>query len=78
MARGARCPACGELKFQEKKAVRVCSNCGVVGWVGKPGKPGGGKGSQCNLCGEQMRRKIATLKGANVYHCYGCEATYMK
>ena len=52
MAKGSRCPSCGELTMQKKKSggVSECSSCHCVGWWKQPGSPGGGKGATCKSC----------------------------
>lgn len=77
MPRGARCPSCGELTFHQNGAVNVCSNCEAVGWVGQIGRPGGGRGGTCSVCGKSSQRKVHSIGGVDLYHCYGCEATYL-
>jgi hypothetical protein len=75
MAKGFKCPSCGELKFQTKGAVRICSACGAVGWTGKPTEPGAGRGKECELCGGNTVRTIYENGAVKITHCYNCEAT---
>ena len=80
MARGNRCPNCGELKFHANKdhpAVYKCSGCEVVGWWTSPGSPGAGRGSTCQSCGGKTMRKVYKSKDFTVQHCNTCKATVL-
>lgn len=79
MAKGEECPKCGEQKFHKKGAFRVCSKCGTRGWFEKPGKPGSGSGKECGSCGKRRLRKLFTVGGVEVHHCYNptCRATFV-
>jgi len=54
MAKGAKCPSCGEMTMQKTGGVYKCSSCGSVGWWKKPGGPGGGEGAKCKSCDAQQ------------------------
>jgi hypothetical protein len=72
--KGNKCPACGEQKFKTKKAVRLCSGCGVVGWLDKPGGTGGGKGATCQACGESTLHTIYSKGRFLIRWCSSCQA----
>jgi ribosomal protein L37AE/L43A len=79
MAKGNRCPACGELTFHRTGAVYECSNieCGATGWWNEPGSPGAGRGHTCQSCGGLTCKKVASKEGVDVWHCSQCRATYL-
>lgn len=75
MAKGYRCPSCGELTFHSQGAVRRCSKCKAIGWIASIEPPGAGSGMECRLCGSRRLRKIYSNK-VHLFHCYACDATY--
>ncbi len=78
MAKGSRCPVCGELNFHRSRGIYSCSNCGTVGWWDRPTNPGRGKGSICNTCGSSTVRQIYSSKDTSVNHCFSCRVTFIK
>lgn len=77
MAKGSRCPSCGELKFHTDKGIYECSACGAIGWWKTPKSPGAGKGSECKSCGSQTTKNVAAKGNVEVWHCFTCEVTYI-
>lgn len=81
MARGNRCPSCGELTFQKRKhGAYRCSSCKAVGWLKRPNGPGEGKGKECPRCHEPRSRQIyrSLLAGIAIRFCYSCDSVSMK
>jgi ribosomal protein L37AE/L43A len=69
MAKGYRCPSCGELTMQRDGGVHKCSSCGCVGWWKQPGSAGkGGKGFTCKSCGTHQLHTVFEGKFA-IRHC---------
>jgi hypothetical protein len=80
MAKGNRCPSCGELTFHNSsthKAVYHCSTCQTVGWWGNPGGPGSGKGSKCESCGGSTMRTVYKRSNVVVRFCSTCKTTLL-
>ena len=80
MAKGNRCPACGQLTFHNSathKAVYHCSSCEAVGWWESPGAPGSGKGKRCESCGGSTMRAVYTKGNLTVKFCSTCKATLL-
>ena len=75
MAKGKRCPLCGELKFHldDEKAFRECANCNFIGWrLTDPVRPGPGKGYTCVVCGEYTLHSLMDVTGVDLYRCSAC------
>ena len=76
MAKGSKCPACGEQKFtSHEEGGRKCSECGCIGWLNEDNRAGGGgKGKTCGSCGETKLHLINSVTGHEIRHCTGCSA----
>lgn len=79
MAKGSRCPACGELTFHQRVGVCICSNkdCNAVGWIREPKWPGSGKGATCGACGGLRVRQIHDSAKMSIHRCFECGTTYV-
>lgn len=80
MAKGNRCPSCGEDTFHKSKthpAVYECATCDAVGWWQTPGGPGGGSGARCKGCGGRTLHTVYSSPGRTVRFCSTCKATVL-
>lgn len=79
MARGQKCPNCGNLTFQEEDFARSCTRCGVTGWIGGEGpKRNSARGRQCGTCQKGTLKRVASHEDVvDVHHCYTCAATFV-
>ncbi len=78
MAKGQKCPNCGEQTFQkgERGGALACSSCGAQGWIGDAGPaPILGKGFKCHKCGAAKQKILSETKGVAVLYCFGCKST---
>ncbi len=76
MAKGAKCPHCGEFTFHDNGSVSECSNCHAIGWSWKKGvsNTGSGKGNECPNCGNQTLHAVAdTSEGNVIRRCGICD-----
>ena len=76
MAKGARCPSCGEQKMHEEGAVYVCGEpgCNSVGlWRAQLPKTGGGKGAKCQCCGQSTLHTVYKIASVRVRYCTTCD-----
>ena len=75
MAKGSKCPFCGELTLHDSGSLSECSTCRFVGWqVGHPVYPGSGKGFRCVTCSKQTLHYLINVADADVevFRCSTC------
>ena len=74
MARGKKCPYCGEPTFLQKDNVATCSDCGFIGWrITDKVKNVKGKGLRCPNCGKPKLHWVYQMfNQIYVYRCTVC------
>ena len=78
MAKGQKCPNCGNQTFHHGEGAMKCSSCGARGWLTQPDSMGSGRGAQCKMCDSHKVKTVAELdNGTTVRFCYECGATTM-
>ena len=79
MAKGYKCPECGNSTGKYSKGAYHCSTntCRAVWWstFDKPSAGTQRKGYKCKSCGNQTVHPVATVASARIWRCSTCATT---
>lgn len=81
MAKGAKCPHCGEFTFHDNGSISECSSCHAIGWSWKKGvsNTGSGKGNECPNCENQTLHAVAEMSsGYKIRRCGVCDYSFIE
>jgi hypothetical protein len=73
----AKCPACGENRFQWRERVRICNGCDAIGWLDEDAPGGSGRGLYCYRCEAYTMHRVAETDGLVHRRCNRCRAVVL-